>query len=149
MGAPTLDVTEAPAAADVALIERELSAYNVERSIPYDRRPLCVLVRDGTGEVLGGATGDTHWGWLTVDCFWLPESLRRGGLGARVLAVLEDEARARGCRRARLYTYSFQAQGFYERQGYAAFGALDDYPPGHRQVWMRKDLDGARGVAPP
>ena len=149
MRGPTLDVTEAPAAADVALIERELSAYNVERSIPYDRRPLCVLVRDGAGEVLGGATGNTNWGWLYVDCFWLPEPLRRGGLGARVLAAMEDEARARGCRHARLYTYSFQAQGFYERQGYAPFGALEDYPPGHRQVWMRKDLDGRRIVAPP
>ena len=142
MGEPTVGVTEDPTPGDVALIERELTAYNVERSIPYDRLPLCVLVRDGTGELLGGATGYTNWGWLYVDCFWLPEPLRRGGLGARVLAAAEDEARARGCRRARLYTYSFQAQGFYERQGYAVFGVLEDYPPGHRQIWMRKDLAG-------
>ena len=66
--------------------------------------------------------------------------MRLGGWGGRVLAAAEGEARARGCRRARLYTYSFQAQGFYERHGYAVFGTLEDYPPGHRQVWMRKDL---------
>ena len=137
----SLDVTDAPTPGDVALIERELTAYNVERAIPYDRRPLCVLVRDGAGELLGGVTGDTNWGWLCLDCFWLPQALRRGGLGARVLAAAEDEARARGCRRARLYTYSFQAEGFYERRGYTVFGVLEDYPPGHRQTWMRKDLD--------
>ena len=142
MAPPSLDVTDAPAPGDVALIERELTAYNVECSTPYDRRPLCVLVRDGTGEVLGGVTGYTGWGWLYIDCFWLPEPLRRGGLGARVLAAAEQEARARGCRRARLYTYSFQAQGFYERQGYTVFGVLEDYPPGHRQIWMRKELGG-------
>ena len=132
--------TDAPDAGDVALIERELGAFNVERSLPYDRRPLCVFLRDGTGRSVGGVTGSTNWGWLYLDCFWLPEALRRGGWGGRVLAVAEAEALARGCLRARLYTYSFQAQGFYERHGYAVFGTLEDYPPGHRQVWMRKDL---------
>jgi ribosomal protein S18 acetylase RimI-like enzyme len=89
---------------------------------------------------VGGVTGSTNWGWLYLDCFWLPDALRQGGWGGRVLAAAEAEAVARGCRRARLYTYSFQAQGFYERHGYTVFGTLEDYPPGHRQVWMRKDL---------
>ena len=138
----TLGVTEAPNPSDVALIERELVDYNVARSIPYGRRPLCVFARDADGRAIGGATGHTDWGWLYLDCFWLPEPLRRGGWGGRVLALAEAEALARGCRRSRLYTYSFQAQGFYERRGYAVFGVLEDYPPGHRQVWMRKDLTG-------
>ena len=78
-----------------------------------------------------------------VDCLWLPEDLRKGGLGGRsVLGAAEREAWARGCRRARLFTYSFQARGFYERHGYTVFGVLEDYPPGHSQIWMRKDLAG-------
>ena len=132
--------TDAPDAADVALVERELVAFNVERAVPYDRRPLGVFLRDRASRAVGGATGYTNWGWLYLDCFWLPEALRRGGWGGRVLAAAEAEAVMRGCGRARLYTYSFQAQGFYERHGYAVFGMLEDYPPGHRQVWMRKDL---------
>lgn len=136
----SLALTDAPDAGDVALVERELVAFNVARSIPYDRRPLCVFLRDGAGWAVGGVTGYTNWGWLYLDCFWLPEALRQGGWGGRVLAAAEAEAVARGCRRARLYTYSFQAQGFYERHGYAVFGTLEDYPPGHRQVWMRKEL---------
>ena len=135
----TLGATDAPSGADVALIERGLAAYNVERSRPYDSRPLCVFVRRD-GDVVGGATAYTNWGWLYVDCFWLPEAMRTGGWGSRVLAAVEAEARSRGCRRSRLFTYSFQAQGFYEKHGYTVFGVLEDYPPGHRQVWMRKDL---------
>lgn len=140
MDAPALDVTDAPEPDEVALVERELTAFNAARAIPYDTRPLCVFARGPDGRALGGATGYTRWGWLYVDCLWLPEAERRGGLGTRVLRAAEDEARARGCRRARLYTYSFQAEGFYARHGYTVFGALDDYPPGHRQVWMRRDL---------
>ncbi len=99
-------------------------------------------MRDDAGRVLGGVTGHTGRGWLYLDCFWLPSELRQGGLGGEVLAAAEREALARGCRHARLFTYSFQAQGFYARHGYAVFGILDGYPPGHSQIWMRKDLNG-------
>ena len=135
-----LALTDAPEPDDVALVERELMAFNAEQCRPYDSRPLCVFARDAHGRAVGGATGYTRWGWLYVDCLWLPEPERRGGLGHRVLALAEAEARARGCRRSRLFTYSFQARGFYEKQGYVVFGVLEDYPPGHSQVWMRKDL---------
>ena len=121
-------------------MERELIAFNVDRSRPYDLTPLGVFVKDADGSTLGGATGHTSWGWLTIDGFWLPEVLRRGGWGGRILTATENEARRRGCTRSRLYTYSFQAQGFYEKQGYTVFSVLDDYPPGHRQVWLMKDL---------
>ena len=121
-------------------MERELVAFNVDRSRPYDLTPLGVFVKDAEGSTLGGATGYINWGWLTIDGFWLPEVLRRGGWGGRILTATENEARRRGCTRSRLYTYSFQAQGFYEKQGYTVFGVLDDYPPGHRQVWLKKDF---------
>jgi hypothetical protein len=40
----------------------------------------------------------------------------------------------------RLFSFSFQAPGFYEKLGYRTFGVLEDYPPGQAQVWLRKDL---------
>ena len=121
-------------------MERELVAFNVDRSGPYDLMPLAVFARDADGRTLGGATGHTNWGWLTIDGFWLPQVLRRGGWGSRIVRAAEDEARRRGCSRSRLYTYSFRAQGFYEKQGYTVCGVLDDYPPGHRQVWLQKNF---------
>ena len=141
-GALTLGVTEAPSEAEVALIEDGLTAYNAAFGATAARRPLSVLVRDGAGAALGGATGYTDRGWLYLDCFWLPESLRQGGWGSRVLAAAEAEGLRRGCRGARLFTYSFQARGFYEKHGYTVFGILDDFPPGHSQIWLRKTLAG-------
>ncbi len=102
--------------------------------------PLCVFAKDPDGVLMGGATGHTNWGWLYLDCFWLPESARKGGLGAEIMAMAEAESRRRGCTRSYLYTYSFQAQGFYEKHGYEVFGVQEDYPPGHRKIWMRKAL---------
>lgn len=133
-------VTDQPSPDEVAFIEDSLVAYNVAEARPYDRRPLHVFLRDAEGALIGGVTGMTNWEWLYVDCFWLPEALRGGGWGARLLGAAEDEARRRGCRHARLFSYSFQAPAFYEKHGYKIFGVLEDYPPGESQVWLRKDL---------
>ena len=139
-GALSFAVTDQPSPDDVAFIEDELVAYNVARARPYDRRPLPVFLRDAKGRTIGGITGETNWDSLYVDCFWLPDDVRGEGWGARLLAAAEDEARKRGCRHVRLFSFSFQAPGFYEKLGYRTFGVLEDYPPGQAQVWLRKDL---------
>ena len=48
--------------------------------------------------------------------------------------------RTRGCSQVMLTTYSFQARGFYEKEGYRVVGEMADYPPGATYYWMRKDL---------
>ena len=134
------EVTDQPSQEEAAFIEDRLVAYNVAKARPYDRRPLHVFLRDAKGRVIGGVTGLTNWEWLYVDCFWLPEDLRGAGWGARLLEAAENEAHARGCRWVRLFSYSFQAPGFYEKLGYQVFGVLEGYPPGETQVWLRKEL---------
>jgi GNAT superfamily N-acetyltransferase len=62
------------------------------------------------------------------------------GIGRALLAAVEEQARGRGCRWAKLNTWEFQAPGFYERCGYEEYGREVDYPPGHVNHLMRKDL---------
>lgn len=134
-------LTDSPESADVALIEDSLEAFNNERSPRSDKRSLCIFVRDEHGKTLGGVTGYTDRRWLYLDCFWLPDDLRaRKGIGSHILAMVEDEARRRGCSHARLFTYSFQAPQFYAAHGYERFGELADFPPGHSQIWLKKAL---------
>jgi GNAT superfamily N-acetyltransferase len=140
MSAPTAVVTDDPSPRDVEFVEAALTAFNVERARPYDRRPLHVFLRNEAGETVAGLTGQTNWRWLYVDCVWLPEALRAQGWGARLLELAEEEARRRGCLHAHLFSYSFQAPGFYEKLGYAIYGVLEGYPPGERRVLFRKDL---------
>ncbi len=123
-------------------VEDGLIAFNDAAARPNDWRPLTLSVRrDGEAEIAGGLVGRTFFGWLFVSLFYLPPDLRRQGLGKELLRRAEAEARARGCVGAHLDTFSFQARGFYEKQGYAVFGALPDCPPGHARFFLSKRLD--------
>ncbi len=121
-------------------IHEGLRRFNEPHSGPYDRQDLLVTARAPGGGLAGGLTGLTNWQWLYVDYLWLDEAWRGGGLGSRLLRMAEEEAVRRGCRWSRLYTYDFQAPGFYAKHGYEQWGVLEDYPPGHRQIWFRKAL---------
>ena len=104
--------------------------------------PLQAFAVDGDGVLLGGCTGHTEdvWHWLTIDLMWVDPSLRGTGLGTALLTSVEDEARARGCRWSKLNTWEFQAPEFYEKCGYEVYAREVDYPPGHVNHLMRKEL---------
>lgn len=114
--------------------------FSAEVRAASPARALDVFVRGADGRILGGVTAQTGWDWLSIELVWLDESLRGRGLGTRLMRTSEDEARRRGCKRAHLTTYSFQARGFYERLGYRVVGQLDDFPPGSTRYWLRKDF---------
>ncbi|MGW1196632.1 GNAT family N-acetyltransferase [Streptomyces sp. NPDC002536] len=137
-----LTATDAPKPTDVSLISDALDRFNIDTTAIDDRRPLAVLVRDSpTRQVIGGLTGRTSLGLFFLDLFFLPRELRGGGLGSEILRRAENEARARGCRMAVLYTISFQAPGFYAKHGWRRLGEVPCDPPGTSRVFMTKDLD--------
>jgi GNAT superfamily N-acetyltransferase len=71
----------------------------------------------------------------------VPEA-RGNGEGTRLLTAVENLARSRHCIGVYLFSYSFQAPGFYERHGFTAFGQIAGLPPGHVTVWLSKRLEG-------
>jgi GNAT superfamily N-acetyltransferase len=133
-------VEDASRPEDVATVNKGLDAYNLQFAPPENLRPLNVFLRTSEQVVVGGLIGVTYWGWLYVDRLWVDEGRRRRGYGRRLLAAAEAEALQRGCRHVHLDTLTFQALGFYERQGYAVWGVLEDLPPGHRRYYLKKDL---------
>ena len=138
---PTIVLTDAPADADTAVIADGLRAYNTAQSGYDDYLPIAVFVTDPeTGKVLGGLYGSSSRGQLRVDRFFLPEELRRGRLGSRLLAMAEEEGRRRGCTRVTLNTMEIQAPGFYQKQGYEAAAVLECAPPGVTRYLMTKRL---------
>ena len=94
------------------------------------------------GELVGGCVGSVVdvWHWLEVDLLWVRSDQRGTGLGRTLLTAVEQQARDRGCRWAKLNTWDFQAPDFYERCGYSVYGRETDFPPGHTNFYMRKDL---------
>ncbi|MEN0076766.1 N-acetyltransferase [Roseicella sp. DB1501] len=142
MGIDGIEISEDdyPEMEAVAAIQRGLHAFNQEMGGPYDREPVTVLARDAAETVRGGLLGLTYWHWLFIDWLWLARESRGQGLGSELLRRAEDIARQRGCTDAYTDTFSFQAPGFWERNGYEEFGRLDHMPRGHSRIWFRKTL---------
>ena len=135
-----LVVETQPAARDIEALGKGLT----EHALPYTGRPgfqpLAVFARDANGTLLGGAYGLVNWTWLHVSLLWVSAEMRHQGLGSRLLAAIEAAGAERGCKEAHLDTFSYQARPFYERHGYRLFATLEDYPPGHRRMFLRKSL---------
>ena len=111
---PKLTLTDAPTPAMRSAIVDPLVRFNeAQIGQPQGYRPLVILISDPVTETIFGglwsATANAH---LHIDLLFVPEELRRTGLGRRLIKDAEDEAVRRGCRGVWLDTYSFQARGF-------------------------------------
>lgn len=123
-----------------AIVRTGLEAFNTTLIGDNPFHDFSLYARDGQSQVVGGMFGHSGAGWLYIDYLWLHDSQRGQGLGAHLLGLAEEEARQRGCRGVFLYTYSFQAPGFYQKQGFQQMGVLEDCPPGHQRIYLKKTL---------
>ncbi|VVN54908.1 Acetyltransferase [Pseudomonas fluorescens] len=141
MTAALIETSDQPHPDAERLLGSGLAAFNEGITGYNDRRPLTVLIKDAeTRQILGGITGKTTLGTAFLDLFHLPDSLRGTGLGSQLLRAFEDEARRRGCLNAVLYTISFQAPGFYEKNGWVRFGEIPCALQGSSRIFLTKQL---------
>ena len=138
-----VEVTLAPAPADVAALEAGMRAYELS-VLPYlpDESAdiaLHAFVHDGDGRVLGGVRGNCFWDGVEIDVVWVDDAARGRGLGTALMEAVEAEARRRGAVVA--YLKTVMARAFYERLGYVVFGVLEDRPIGTELFFMKKRLD--------
>jgi GNAT superfamily N-acetyltransferase len=136
----TLAIEDMPSRDDVMEVYNAIVAYNTEQIGDHWTGRLNVFARDQHGKIVGGIYGFTDRGWLRIEVLVVKDGWRGQGLGMRLLAAAETEARARGCHDAWLDTFSFQALPFYEKHGYTVFGALENYPTRHARYFVRKSL---------
>jgi GNAT superfamily N-acetyltransferase len=129
-----------PAPADVAALDDRLYDFNMAATGFTDGEALAIFVRDEGGALRAGISGHTWGGCCEIKQLWVRDDARGAGLGARLLAAAETEARRRGCALVTLSTHSFQAPAFYGRFGYGQVGAVEGYPRGHRQLYFAKAL---------
>ena len=152
MSQPTYNVelVANPDAADEDRVRAGLRAYNDSQSdiMRESRKPgndwqkLALFVRDADGAIVGGITGQTStlWQWLEIEYLWLSDSVRGHDYGTQLIHQIEDEARRRGCRYAKVETWSFQAPAFYQKMGYRIVGQLENYPPDATDYRLAKEL---------
>jgi GNAT superfamily N-acetyltransferase len=138
---PTITVVPDPPVGEVVkAIHAGLRAFNAQYTMPGPTTRFAVFVRDEAGVSIGGLEASVRWNWLHIDNLWLPEAVRRRGIGASVLRAAEAFAMERACTASYVDTYEFQALPFYERQGYNVFGVQEGFPPGYSRYYLQKAL---------
>jgi GNAT superfamily N-acetyltransferase len=136
-----LVITEQPTAAQRDRVLETLRVFATGLVGRPDDRAYAVLVCERAGgEVVGGLLAYSRWQEFFIDLLALPASLRGQGVGGRLLAMAEQEARARGCGLVWLDSYAFQNNGFYEHQGFEVFARFEGPPPIYPRLFYKKSL---------
>jgi ribosomal protein S18 acetylase RimI-like enzyme len=125
---------------EVEFLDDQLYENSVRVTGINDGRILAIVQRDDQKVITAGLFGYTWGGCCEIRFLWIQETLRRQGLGTRLMAAAESEVISRGARQIVLSTHSFQAPGFYRRLGFEEVGCFEDYPEGHQCIFMRKQL---------
>jgi GNAT superfamily N-acetyltransferase len=134
-------------ASDRDAILKLIDAFNDSKVSPSRFKELAILLRDPrSGATVGGLWGRSAYDWVFVELMFVPEELRRMGLGSQLLQIGRGDRRGARMHGLWLDTFSFQACGFYERHGYTLFGTLEDHPRGARHFFLRKILNVAIAV---
>ncbi|WP_369789094.1 GNAT family N-acetyltransferase [Rouxiella sp. WC2420] len=107
---------------------------------PVDIKPLRVVAKNESGDIVGGLLSRTWWGGLDIQYLWVAQENRKMGLGKRLMQTAQLEAIGRGCHMAYVDTFSFQALGFYQRLGFRQYGELAEFAHQHTRFYLSKRL---------
>jgi len=137
MPANLYQLSQGPDEQAMAVVRQGLEAFNAEQIGDYAYADFQLYARRGN-QVVGGMFGHSGMGWLYIDYLWLDGQERGQGLGKHLLQAAEDEARSRDCQGVFLYTYSFQAPDFYQKQGYTVLAQTAGFPDGVVKFLMQR-----------
>jgi GNAT superfamily N-acetyltransferase len=139
----SLHITKELTKKDKQYVEDELYKFNLKH-FPVDLRgryeEISLFLKDENGIVFGGINAEVCWNWLEIHTFMIDVDIRKSGFGTKLLLEIEKIALEKKCDFIKVDTLSFQALGFYEKNGYQVFGSLDNVGRDYTHYYLKKDL---------
>ncbi len=89
----------------------EIGIFNAATTGIAEFNELLTVETAADSERLAGVYGRTWGGTCLIEALWVREDMRRRGLGSRLLAAAEAEARRHGWQQLALDIHRFQAPG--------------------------------------
>jgi len=125
---------------EIDVLEQRLYEHNSKATGRDDGAGLGFVIRGEKGEMIGAVAGYSSAGMVEIRQLWVEEAHRGQGLGRALVEAAVGEARARGCAFVFVMSYEFQAPKLYELCGFERVAEIEDWPPGHRHVILRRRL---------
>ena len=119
-----------------------LRQFNFQMMGEERSKPLMVVIRDDSGEIVGGIAGRTIYHQLLIEVLWVHDDKRGQGLGIQLMEIAEREAQKRGCIAAQVDTLSFQAPKFYEKMGFKIVGNVSGVKDSPDRYFLLKHYHG-------
>ena len=90
--------SEEPSNDVITEVRDRLAAWNISASGIAGERWLAALVRDGAGDLMGGAVGRVWGAVLELRFLWVHETLHGCGIGSKLLEQIEQHGAGMGCK---------------------------------------------------
>jgi GNAT superfamily N-acetyltransferase len=135
-----IDVHRDPSVEAKDVIGNGLLEFNESQVGHAKFKEFGIFASSESGVIFAGLLGHTLWNGFFIAKFWVSEAVRRKGIGRQLLARAEELAIQKDCNHLHLDTFDFQALDFYEKAGFRIFGAIEDYPIGHKRYYLHKRL---------
>lgn len=122
-------------------VESFNQSYFRNRSI--DVVQFVIYEKDEQGNLIGGVCGSVFHNsndgnWIDIDFAWVDEKHRLKGIGRQLFTRLDLFAKDKTCRYIQLFTWAYQAIGFYQKIGFVSVGTIPQWVEGHDAIFLRK-----------
>jgi ribosomal protein S18 acetylase RimI-like enzyme len=119
-------------------VQAGLNEYAEQFDIPV-RDYVNLFCYDGE-KMVGGIVTNTVIDRANIKWLWVDEDYRQKKLGRQLMQKAEKAVANMGCKRIFVDTMSYQAPGFYVKEGYLEIARIKDFYPGFDRIFYQKDL---------
>ena len=120
-------------------INKEFSAYGEQNGVVLNYDEFCFAAEED-GNILGVITGRAYYNEVHIGDLIVASSLRKGGIGSKLVRAVEDNYRGKGYDKITLTTFGFQAPEFYKKLGYEVEFVREDNDPKLSKYFLAKQL---------
>ena len=120
-------------------INKEFSAYGEQNGVVLNYDEFCFAAEED-GNILGVITGRAYYNEVHIGDLIVASSLRKGGIGSKLVRAVEDNYRGNGYDKITLTTFGFQAPEFYKKLGYEIEFVREDKEPKLSKYLLAKQL---------
>jgi ribosomal protein S18 acetylase RimI-like enzyme len=103
-------------------------------------QPFSFMIKDEMGNLQGGITGTTYYGYLYIELLWVAPKLRKLKWGTKLMEAAEKLAKELSCTYLCVTTMDWEAMPFYKKLGYQLDYTHDGFENNSLMYVLRKKV---------